>query len=272
MKKALRAQCGKIFEKAHEIMRKQLGFVPTWPQLQPGQKRNTCFTPRTTISQNPLAARFSRRVTQGCQPSPQRASEHDEQESEDMLLDSGTLNKILEGTMLSNRQLARAYSSRTDGFSNTAFFGRMIPLDGVPSLVVGRTETGELFGGYTSHGFAGRDDYRETTSPQGLFVFAVRDGRVIMAEQTDRVLYDFYDCAIRFGAGLLTIPMNAAKHVMKDNMGRSACVMEDGFASVFGDSSMASLEVVHVLVASEYVDEVRKGPKKGRGFLGGLFG
>lgn len=170
------------------------------------------------------------------------------------VIDDVLIQEIVQDTMLDSKPLAMVYDSRSDGFNNEEFFSKMIPLDGVPSLVLGITSKGERFGGYTSHGFAARDDYREARTERGLFVFAVRDGEVVVAESTDRVLYDFYDYAIRFGAGLLGIPMNPSKHVMKANVGTSSCKMTDGFSSVFGDSTLATLDRVEVLVAKEYYD------------------
>lgn len=170
------------------------------------------------------------------------------------VLDDVLIQKIVQDTMLESKPLARIYDSRSDGFNNEEFFSKMIPLDGVPSLVLGITSKGERFGGYTSHGFAARDDYREARTERGLFVFAVRNGEVVVAEQPDRVLYDFYDYAIRFGAGMLGIPMNPSKHIMKANVGTSSCKMMDGFSSVFGESTLATLDRVEVLVAKEYYD------------------
>lgn len=192
-----------------------------------------------------------------------------------------TLNTLLHPTMLRDKELTRIYASSQHGFSHTAFFDQLMPLDGVPALVLGRTVAGTRFGGYTSHGFAARDDYREASKPTGLFVFRIDDGQdddseegndtVVIADPTDLVLYDFADFAVRFGASLLTIPMNVDKHGFPNDTARSTCRMPDGSTSVLGSSSLAKLETVDVFVASEYVSE-QGGAKRGGGLFGRLFG
>lgn len=203
-------------------------------------------------------------------PSSDSVADADMKDGENFLLDDTKVAQIVAGTMLEGCELGCSYDSREDGFDHAAFFNRLEPLDGVPSLVVGVTESGGLFGGYTSHGFAARDDYREATTERGLFVFAVRDEEVVEAAPTDRVLYDFYDYAIRFGAGLLGIPMNPSKHIMKANVGTSSCAMPDGCTSVFGEFSMAPIDRLQVLVSKKYIDAAGNGGATGA--KGGLFG
>lgn len=174
--------------------------------------------------------------------------------------------------MLSGKKLGRPYSSREDGFSHTAFFDRLQPLDGVPSLVLGVTDTDIRFGGYTSHGFAARDDYREASTPRGLFVFAIRDGCVVIADSTDRVLYDFADYAIRIGAASLCIPMNPTKHFLAADVATSSCTMPDGNTSVFGEFTRARLRYIEVLVAQQFIDEASSRKQEKKGFFNRIFG
>lgn len=195
------------------------------------------------------------------------------QQDSSPLLPAATLKNLLCDTMLANRPLTRVFSSTTEGFSNEAFFEAQLGLGGVPSLVLGRTTGGRIFGAYTAFGFVPRDDYREASTSRALFVFTVLDGEVVVATCTDQVQYDFYDYAIRFGSARLGIPMNPRKHIMKANVGTSSCLLPDGSTSVFGDSTMATLELVEVFVAKQYVDDLREKRSKSRkGIFGRLFG
>lgn len=233
--------------------------------------RRTCNKPKQRSYRRPLLKSAAEQPSEAAEEKNDINTDNKSDLERSFVLSDDILATVLEDTMLSGRTLGRAYSSERDGFSNVAFFERLQPLDGVPSLVLGITKSGDYFGGYTSHGFAARDDYRDVSTPRGLFVFAVRNGNVIVAEPTDRVLYDFYDYAVRLGAGLLGIPMNPAKHIMRADMGTSSCRMSDGYNSVFGDSTMATLEYVEVLVAQEYLDALRT-QKKGQGLFSRLFG
>lgn len=175
--------------------------------------------------------------------------------------------------MLQNDQLAQVYSSTHHGFSNHIFFEKLIPLGGVPSLVLGCTEAGVLFGGYSAYGFYARDDYRQASTPRSLFVFTIDNGEVVFAKNTDPVHYDFYDYAIRFGAALLGVPMNPVKHTLKANMGTSSCRLSNGQTSVFGDATLAKISALQVWVAKKYVDEQQQKERKPFGtFLSKLFG
>lgn len=176
--------------------------------------------------------------------------------------------------MLADEPLATVFNSSNDGFDNDAFFNRMIPLGGVPSLVLGRTMAGVTFGGYTANGFLARDDYREASTDRSMFVFRIdENGDVLVAENTDPIQYDFYDYAIRFGSALLGIPMNPNKHLLKSNTGKSSCRLPNGESSVFGDATIGTIETLQVWVAKRYVDEVQaKKAKAGNGFFKSLFG
>lgn len=175
--------------------------------------------------------------------------------------------------MLENEQLAEAYNSMHHGFSNDNFFKKLIPLGGVPSLLLGCTEAGVLFGGYSAYGFYARDDYRQASTPRSLFVFTVNNGEVVFAENTDPVHYDFYDYAIRFGAALLGIPMNPAKHTLKANMGTSSCRLSNGQTSVFGDATLAKINFLQVWVAKKYIEERQQKESRLFGaFFSKLFG
>lgn len=188
------------------------------------------------------------------------------------LLSPANLMTALEGTMLQDEKLAQVYSATQDGFSNDAFFEKLIPLGGVPSLVLGRTEAGVLFGGYSAYGFYARDDYRQASTSRSLFVFTVDDGNIVFADNTDPVHYDFYDYAIRFGAALLGVPMNPAKHVLKANMATSSCRLPNGQTSVFGDATLAKIGVLQVWVAEKYVDKQQQKEKDSLGsFFSRLF-
>lgn len=188
------------------------------------------------------------------------------------LLPPSTIAKAVRGTMLQHCQLAQVYSSELHGFSNDAFFDQQLPLEGVPSLLLGQTEDGKLFGGYTAFGFLARDDYREATTEKAMFVFSVHADELLIAHPTDLVQYDFYDYAVRLGAGLLCMPMNPAKHIMKPNAATSSCRMPDGTTSVFGQFSMAKVKHLQVLVAKKYVDELDKSKQQSKsGFFSRFF-
>lgn len=175
--------------------------------------------------------------------------------------------------MLENRPLSLIYSSSQHGFSNDSFFDQLLPLGGVPSLVLGIAENASVFGGYTANGFLARDDYRQASTARAMFVFAIRDTTLVIADNTDPIQYDFYDYAIRFGAGLLGIPMNPAKHIMKPNMATSSCRMPDGTTSLFGDFNMTAITRLEVYVAKEYVDQLQaKNKPSGNGFFARFFG
>lgn len=197
-----------------------------------------------------------------------------ERGEEKQLASNSQLDEILTGTMLAGEPLEQVYLSSRDGFSNETFFDKLLPLGGVPSIVIGRTDTGVIFGGYTSYGFYARDDYRESTTPRSMFVFKIDDDQIFIAENTDPVQYDFYDYAIRFGAALLGIPMNPAKHILKSNVGTSSCRLPNGETSVFGDATLSKIDVLQVFCAEKYAIEARREESKKPfgGFLSGLFG
>lgn len=217
-----------------------------------------------------------RRSARACTPPPPDAASVKAREEPPLLPDS-KLPDILTGTMLADEPLAPAFTSSRDGFDNEAFFDRLIPLGGVPSLVLGQTAAGVSFGGYTAYGFLARDDYREAATGRSMFVFRVADdGKVLIAESTDLVQYDFYDYAVRLGAASLGVPMNPSKHTMKSDVGSSSCRLPNGETSVFGDTTLAKIDQLQVWVAKRYVDEVKakeaKAKKKNKGFFGRIFG
>lgn len=195
------------------------------------------------------------------------------EETNSFLLSADMITEVTQGTMLEGRPLRRVYFSEEDGFSNEIFFDCQMALGGVPSLLLGVTESGIRFGGYTANGFLARDDYRETSSAKSMFVFTIVDGQLVVAEPTDQVQYDFYDYAVRFGAGLLGIPMNPGKHIMKADMATSSCRLPNGGTSLFGKYTMSKLKVVEVLVDTKYVDELeQKSKNSGKSFFARLFG
>ena len=191
----------------------------------------------------------------------------------DILVSESILETIVAGTRLENQSLSQVYSSKLHGFDNESFFETMFPLDGVPSLLLGRTIDGHIFGGYTAFGFAARDDYREATTDRAMFVFSIDSSQnVIEALRTDRVQYDFYDYAVRFGAALLTIPMNPNKHIMRANVGTSSCVLPNGRTSVFGEYTRATLDLVQVFAEKKYVDMAANDKQPQKGFFSRFFG
>ncbi|CAN8068952.1 unnamed protein product [Agarophyton chilense] len=230
--------------------------------------------PSATSLSRPLLFAARARACATPQQAVDTSSEHNElDDAQPFLLPDSTIASIVQGTMLHDCQLASVYSSDVQGFSNESFFDAQMPLEGVPSLLLGQTETGVFFGGYTAFGFIARDDYREATNEKAMFVFSVRADDVLFAFPTDLVLYDFYDYAVRFGSALLCIPMNPAKHIMRANAASSTCRMPDGTTSVFGDFGMAKLKKVQVLVAKKYLDELqRKTTQSTKGFFSRLFG
>lgn len=228
---------------------------------------------RAVNSQKPAPKPLVRRGTRACAPAPTDAASAFTAE-ESPLLPESKLPDLLEGTMLAREPLALAYTSSRYGFDNEAFFDRLMPLGGVPSLVLGQTSAGTKFGGYTAYGFLARDDYREAATERSMFVFRVEeDDDVLVAENTDPVQYDFYDYAVRLGAAMLGVPMNPRKHTMKSDVGTSSCRLPNGETSVFGDATLAKIDVLQVWVAQRYVEEVKaKKTKAEKGLFGRLFG
>lgn len=221
---------------------------------------------------NPLPLQRRIRV-RSCASSPQDTASSAPSKQLAPLLPSETINSVLDGTMLASDTLALAYTSTRDGFDNESFFDCLMPLGGVPSLVLGRTVSGSLFGGYAASGFLARDDYREATNPRSLFVFRITEANeLLFAESTDLVQYDFYDYAVRLGAALLGVPMNPRKHIMKADMGTSSCRLSNGETSVFGDATLAKIEELQVWVAQKYMDELDGQKPEKRGFFARLFG
>lgn len=258
---------------------KRWGFVPStvhWSR-RPSLRvvKNICSRQHYQAGTSPRTTPYNcaSKATNGSTEEVASTSSSDSpKDTANALLTVDQLETAVCGTMLEGKTLALAYSTDQDGFDNDMFFTRLAMLDGVPSLVTGVTEDGALFGAYTAHGFLGRDDYRDSSNERALFAFAVRDGQVVFAQSEDRMLYDFWDCAIRFGGGMLEIPMNPRKHVMKANVGRSSCRMPDGYGSLFGHSTMAPLRVVEVSVDQKYLGSDRKGKRSGGGLFGRLFG
>lgn len=248
-------------------MAKSNAFIPsTAISLKPSP--SICNAP-TQITYNKCCTR-----TKACLPTSPEANPFVETlDQSTPLLPQATIQTILKGTILAPDALSLAYTSKRDGFDNEAFFDRLIPFGGVPSLILGKTTTGALFGGYAACGFAARDDYREATNPRSMFVFRVTDdAQILFAQPTDLVQYDFYDYAIRLGASLLGVPMNP-KHILKSDMGTSSCRLPSGETSVFGDATLAKIQVLQVWVAQKYVEELAaKKQSKGKGFLASLFG
>lgn len=223
------------------------------------------------IAPTPVAVKRSSSINYRC---PTRLPPSSQAETPaPYLLERPVLDKLLQPTMLSSKPLALVYSSAQHSFSNDAFFSCLIPLGGVPSLVLARSQSGLIVGGYAASGFLARDDYREASTPDSMFVFRLEpNNQISRAINTDPVQYDFYDYAIRFGAGLLGIPMNPAKHTMASNMATSSCLMPNGDKSLFGEYTLTKLDVVQVLVAKQYVDELEQNKVKSPGFFRKLFG
>lgn len=68
------------------------------------------------------------------------------------------LPSALADTRLADCELARLYRASDDGWDNDVFFERNELLDGVPTLLVGRTAGGRVFGGYNAVGRLGGGD------------------------------------------------------------------------------------------------------------------
>lgn len=180
------------------------------------------------------------------------------------------------------RELACVYASEEHSFNHDSFFDQLAPLGGVPSLVLCRTENGLVCGGYTAFGFMARDDYRETMRDEAMFVFYMDgdSGQAVRAVTAKPVIqFDFADYAVRFGTGLLGVPMNPRKHVMAANAATSSCMLPDGRGSLFGDTTMTRLELLEVFVDKENVTKLQakldakaNGSGGVRGMLGRIFG
>lgn len=255
----------------HTVMTQATTFLllnSTFLKLSPLPVYRNHFRPTSKLKAKPNTR------TRACQSSP--PTETPEQDQTTLLLPSSIISKILSETVLAQdaEALLPIYTSAQHGFDNETFFELLIPLGGVPSLILGQTTTGTKFGGYAASGFLARDDYREAVNPRSMFVFTMtEDGQIMFADPTDLVQYDFFDYAIRLGAGLLGIPMNPRKHILKPDIGTSSCRLPNGQTSVFGDATLAKIQHLQVCVAQKYVDELTAEQKnKKKGFFQSLFG
>lgn len=72
----------------------------------------------------------------------------------DTLLDAAApvMERVLTDSRLAGCELGRMYRASEDGWDNDVFFEKNELFDGVPTLLLGRTASGRLFGGYNAVG------------------------------------------------------------------------------------------------------------------------
>jgi TLD len=178
-------------------------------------------------------------------------------------LSPAMLAAAVEGTQLANCELAKMYDSARDGWSNKSFFEANVLFEGgVPTLLVGRTVGGAVFGGVNSVGFDRRDDYRDSVT---CLLFAIdKNGKLQISRPATRqgstAIMDFEDCAVSFGTADLRIPMNQRKYLLAPDRATSALganynVLPNGQTSLFGENSVETLERLETYVKLQFVEE-----------------
>lgn len=125
------------------------------------------------------------------------------------LLPDSTLHSIVDGTFLAQRPLSRVYKASKDGWSAVDFHEAV---DGLgSSLVVARTITGKVFGGYNPNGWRSTDDY---TSSSAAFLWCLAGSRVVklpILPGGSCSVFDYATSGPNFGASDLVIgPAQAA--------------------------------------------------------------
>lgn len=180
------------------------------------------------------------------------------------------LAAVVEGTRLSECELGRLYSSARDGFNAGNFFDANFLFEGgVPTLVIGRTCTGVVFGGVNSVGFDRRNDYRDSVT---CLLFALdSEGEVQISRPSTRqgssAIFDFEDCAISFGASDLRVPMNKEKYMINEDcatstLGGSYDPLPNGQLSLLGDKAKASIEILETYVNVDFIEEAMAADRK----------
>lgn len=91
------------------------------------------------------------------------------------ILNSSTLQELVEGTFLGGgKSLKRVYKASQDGWSAVDFHSKV---DGMGSaVVVARTLSGKIVGGFNPNGWRSSDDYYSSTT---AFLFVIEGSRTI---------------------------------------------------------------------------------------------
>lgn len=189
------------------------------------------------------------------------------------------LASLVAGTQLANCELGMLYNSSEHGWSSQSFFDANFLFDGgVPTLLVGRTITGTVFGGVNSVGFDRRDDYRDSVTCV-LFVLSENNELLISrpaTRQGSTAIMDFEDCAVSFGPVDLRIPMNKDKHLISpdcatSSLGASYELLPNGQSSLFGDNSRETLEQLETYANLKFINEAMEQTNRETPSFSGLF-
>lgn len=89
--------------------------------------------------------------------------------------------------------------------------------------------------------------------------------------------FDFGDCAVKFGSGDLEIAMNKRRSLIepdraRSNLGASYTFLENGDATLFGDTTMATLSNLETFVSQKFIDEAKEIANRKPMSLGDIFG
>mmetsp|Transcript_17847 Transcript_17847/g.37065 ORF Transcript_17847/g.37065 Transcript_17847/m.37065 type:complete len:275 (+) Transcript_17847:2682-3506(+) len=184
-------------------------------------------------------------------------------------LEAGTLNEIVQGSVLEKKAFQLVFSARRSGFQCEAFHAG-VNRGGQPSLLLFRTEDGVIGGCRNPLGWDSRDDYRDSFN---IVLFSVdergdvRDGVKAQANHGQRVriarkiggpeaaLFDFANCAVRVGPDALVIPMNESidvpLNVATSRLGTHYEALDNGSRDLFGGGGRALLTDLDVYIAEQ---------------------
>lgn len=119
------------------------------------------------------------------------------------LIDSKTIDKLVAGTFMENKQLVCAYKASRDGWSAIDFHKKVD--DRGSGLIVALSRSGATFGGFNPVGWRSTDDY---VSSNSAFLWFIKGGKPVkcpVLSGGNAAVYDYASGGPCFGAADLQI-------------------------------------------------------------------
>ena len=175
------------------------------------------------------------------------------------LLKNINVESLLKGTTLANKQLGCFYQASTNGWTHRDFHSCCDFNPPLPTLILMKTKTGSVCGGYNPVGWQSRDDYKDSLQ---AFLFRIdSNGEVLKAKKiggSSAAVYDFGDRAIWFAEALF-VPLNpkyGKLRVGTSALGTSYSSLPGSQGSIFnerGNMGSAELSEIECWSSDEFI-------------------
>ena len=166
------------------------------------------------------------------------------------LLQGINADTLLRGTTLASKPLVCFYQASKNGWTYRDFHRCCDFNPPLPTLILMKTQTGSVCGGYNPVGWQSRDDYKDSLQ---AFLFRIDpNGAILKANKiggSSAAIYDFGDRAIWFAEALF-VPLNpkyGKQRVGKSALGTSYSALPGQQGSIFNErGSLGSAELIEI--------------------------